>query len=251
MERGKRVDIEEIDTIITEIEISKGKGNLLLCVVNSPAYRNKIIQILKRRFLLKENLVTNGNQIISTLKIRDFDKAELLIWIMPEKPDEDIFIALNNFRELFYEVKIPNLVFYTRSFSEQLIKKAPDFFRYRGNYYELKDDEKGISFKALEALDTHFFYQGRDDLERRKKINEYLLKNVKNKKEKSKILNELGTIFYYLGEYDKAIEYYNRALKIVKDKLGDKHPHAIDLMEKIRFLKTLPDFFLPLPELNK
>ncbi|MBE9592037.1 MAG: hypothetical protein IMF19_01015, partial [Proteobacteria bacterium] len=43
-------DLEEIDTIIAELDISKGKGNLILCVVNSPAYQDKIIQTLRGRF---------------------------------------------------------------------------------------------------------------------------------------------------------------------------------------------------------
>jgi hypothetical protein len=43
MEESLIEDLEEIDTIIAELDISKGKGNLILCVVNSPAYRNSII----------------------------------------------------------------------------------------------------------------------------------------------------------------------------------------------------------------
>jgi len=39
MEEGLTEDVEEIDTLIAELEISKGsgKGNLILCVVNPPA----------------------------------------------------------------------------------------------------------------------------------------------------------------------------------------------------------------------
>ncbi|MBE9592970.1 MAG: hypothetical protein IMF19_05775, partial [Proteobacteria bacterium] len=50
MEESVIDDLEEIDTIIAELEISKGKGNLILCVVNSPAYRDRIILTLSGRF---------------------------------------------------------------------------------------------------------------------------------------------------------------------------------------------------------
>jgi hypothetical protein len=104
MEETVIEDVEEIGTIITELEISKGKGNLILCVINSPAYRAKIIQILRGRFASKVVHTEKGEEIIRILKKHDFDGAEILIWVMPEEPTEDLLDTLNNFRELFYEV---------------------------------------------------------------------------------------------------------------------------------------------------
>lgn len=218
-------DVEEIDTLIAELEISKGKGNLILCVVNSPLYRDRIIQTLRGRFSSKVIDVEKGEQIISILKKKDFDDAEVLIWIMPEEPNEDLLNTLNNFRELFYEGKIPNLVFYNQAFSESVIRKAPDFWRYRGNYYEFKEEEKGLTFESLEVLTTPLGYKNKEDLLRRKRINEYLLEKVKDKKEKSNILSELGIISYHLGELDKALEYYGKASKL-HEELGSKEGTA-------------------------
>ena len=31
-------DLDEVDLLLTELEISQGKGNLILCTVASPAY---------------------------------------------------------------------------------------------------------------------------------------------------------------------------------------------------------------------
>jgi len=217
-----------INTIIAELEISKGKGNLILCVVNSPAYRAKIIQILQNRFLPKIIYVEKGEQIIRILKEPDFDGAEILIWVMPEEPTEDLLNTLNNFRELFYDAKLPNLMFYNQAFSESVIKKAPDFWRYRGNYYELEEAERGMAFEAIETLATHFSYQDKEDLLRRERINEYLLEKVRDKEEKANILTELGGIFYHLGEINKALKYYEKALKLDKE-LGSKEGIAADL----------------------
>ena len=110
--------IDEIDTIITELEVSKGRGNIVLCVVNPPSYRDKIVQVLKGRFPSLVIKVEGGDQIIETLKRGEFAKAEILLWVMPEEPKEDILSALNNFRELFYKIKVPSLIFYNQTFSQ-------------------------------------------------------------------------------------------------------------------------------------
>jgi tetratricopeptide (TPR) repeat protein len=217
MEESVIEDIEEIDTIIVELEISKGKGNLILCVVNSPAYRDRIIQTLRRRFLSEIIYVEKGEEIISVLKERDFHGADVLIWVMPEEPTENLLNTLNNFRELFYEANIPNLVFYNQAFSDSVIRKAPDFWRYRGNYYELKEVERGMAFEALETLITPLSYQDKEDLLRRKRINEHLLEKVRDREGKAKILGELGVIFYYSGELEKALEYYEKALELEEE----------------------------------
>ncbi|MCD6456256.1 MAG: tetratricopeptide repeat protein [Methanophagales archaeon] len=229
MEESLMEGVDEIDTIIAELEISKGKGNLILCVVNSPAYRDKIIQTLRGRFLSKVIHVENGEQIIRNLKERNFKGADILIWVMPEEPTEDLLNALNNFRELFYEAKIPTLVFYNLVFSESVISSAPDFWRYRGNYYELEEAERGMAFEALESLATSLSYQDKEDLLRRKRISEYLLEKIRDKEEKPKILSELGVIFYHLGELEKALEYYEKALKIFKE-MGSRIETAQTLM---------------------
>jgi tetratricopeptide (TPR) repeat protein len=220
-------DIREIDTLIAELEISKNKGNLILCVVNSPSYRNRIIKDLRRRFSLEVIDVKKGTNIPRKLR-RNLGYVDVLVWIMPEEATDDLLNTLNNFRELFYEVKKPNIIFYNQSFSESVIRKAPDFWRYRGNYYELKETEKGMTYKALEAITTSMTYKDKEDLLRRRRINEYLLNEIKDSFDKTKILNELGEISYVLGEYDKALEYAEKSLKINKE-IGRKDRITADL----------------------
>ena len=78
-----------------------------------------------------------------------------------------------------------------------------------------------MAFEAIETLATPFSYQDKEDLQRRKRINEYLLETERDKEEKIKILGELGVIFYYLGELNKALEYYEKALEL-NEELGIK-----------------------------
>ena len=221
MERIATADVEEIDTIITELEISKGKGNLILCVVNSPAYRDRIIQVLEGRFSSEVVHVEKGELIIRTLRDKRPDGQDILVWIMPEKLTEDLTNTLNNFRELFYAAGTPSLIFLSQSFLTGVIREAPDFWRYRGNYYELEGEVGGFAFHALETLATPLHYQDKEDLLRRKRINEYLLEKVTDKKEKVKVLDELGAIYYNVGEYCEASKYGERALKL-SESLGDK-----------------------------
>ena len=243
MEESLMEGVDEIDTIIAELEISKGKGNLILCVVNSPAYRDRIIQTLSRRFLSEVIFVENGEQIIRTLKSRDFYGADILIWVMPEEPTEDLLNTLNNFRELFYEAKIPNLVFYNQAFSESVLRKAPDFWRYRGSYYELKEAERGMAFEAIETLATPFSYQDKEDLLRRKRINEYLGRVLKLHEElgiKEGVASDyenIGNIYLTRGELAKALEYYEKALKL-DEKLGRKGGIAEDYLSTGNVFRT-------------
>ena len=43
----------------------------------------------------------------------------------------------------------------------------------------------------------------------------------------TEILNDYGGIYYKLGEYDKAIDFHNKALKIQLITLGEKHPSTV------------------------
>ncbi len=38
--------------------------------------------------------------------------------------------------------------------------------------------------------------------------------------------NNLGATYYKKRDYDKAIEYYQKALKIARKRLGANHPHT-------------------------
>ncbi len=48
MEQISLKDLDEVDLLLTELEISQGKGNLILCIVASPAYRERVIEVIKK-----------------------------------------------------------------------------------------------------------------------------------------------------------------------------------------------------------
>lgn len=50
MESVSLEDLEEVDLLLTWAEISRGRGNLILCSVASPAYRDKVIAAVAAHF---------------------------------------------------------------------------------------------------------------------------------------------------------------------------------------------------------
>ncbi|OPY51795.1 MAG: photosystem I assembly protein Ycf3 [Methanosaeta sp. PtaU1.Bin112] len=224
MESISLEDLDEIDLLLTELDISQGRGNLVLCIVASPAYRKKVIEAVKTRFPCRVKAVEKGDELISELRSVKPNAEEILIWTLPETLSTDILDALNNFRELFYDTGVPSLVFLTPAELDDVIWKAPDFWRYRGGYHILKGEDYGQAYQAAEALSMpmSFSYQNKEELLSRKRINECLLEKIKNKHDNVRILIELATICSLLSEQHKAIEYNRQALAIARE-VGDKN----------------------------
>ncbi|MDD2756554.1 MAG: tetratricopeptide repeat protein, partial [Methanothrix sp.] len=216
-------DLDEVDLLLTELEISLGKGNLVLCIVASPAYRERIIEIIKARFPCRVTAVDKGDELISDLRNVKPKSEEILVWTLPETLSQDLLDALNNFRELFYDAGVPSLIFMTPAGLDDVIWEAPDFWRYRGGYHILKGEDHGQAYQAVEALSIplDFSYRNKEELLRRKRINEYLLDKITDQKERTKILAELGTVHLLLSEARKAIEYYEQVLAISRE-IGDR-----------------------------
>jgi hypothetical protein len=219
MESISREDQDEVDLLLTELEISQGRRNLILCIVTSPAYREKVIEVIKARFPCKVQAVEKGDNLIFDLRNAQAKKEEILIWTLPETLSNDILDALNNFRELFYDAGVPSLVFMTPAELDDVIWKAPDFWRYRGGYHILKGEDHGQAYQAVEALSMppDISYRNEEELLRRKRINEYLLEKISDQRQRGKILAELGIIHSLLSDPHKAIDYYEVALVIARE----------------------------------
>jgi tetratricopeptide (TPR) repeat protein len=230
MESVSLDDLEEVDLLLTGLEISQGKKNLILCSVASPAYRDRIIAAVAARFPIRVMAVERGDKLISDLRNAKVEKEEILIWTLPERLSADILEALNNFRELFYDAGVPSLVFITPAGVDEIIWKAPDFWRYRGGYHILKGEAKEVGLQALDALSIplNFSYKNKEELLQRKRINEYLLEKMQSKKEKMNLMSELGSIHLLLSEPRKAIEFHEQALAISRE-IGDHRGEGVHL----------------------
>lgn len=47
----------------------------------------------------------------------------------------------------------------------------------------------------------------------------------------------MAVVYDAQGEYEKVLEYFNKALLIYKSKLGEKHPHTVSLYDRIKKLQ--------------
>ncbi len=226
MEEFAAEDLEEIETVIAELEISKERGNLLICTAASPTYRQKVIDVIAGRFPVRLQKVEGGDELIS--KLKEEKGHEVLIWEFPERLSPDLIEALNNFRELFYRPGAPSLLLLTPSALDDVIRKAPDLWRYCGGYHELKGREGGLAFQVLDVMTTSLHYRDKEDLLRRKRIDEHLLQTLKDERERIKVLQDLGGVHYHLGEVRQAIEHYEQALEIARE-IGDRRSEGIAL----------------------
>jgi len=222
----KNIGIEEIskdmNTLSIEVGVSKGRGNIIIIRVNSPYFRNEILNFLSKRFTYETIGVNEGegNEIIKKLRQKE-TKKDALIWIMPENMSTDIENALNNYRELFYEYPAPSIIFCNELFLQGIIMKAPDFWRYRGNFYIFKEPKRDAMPLAFESLPISISFKDKKDLMRRKRINEHLLRIAKDEKQKVGLLLENSEIYLIFGNFKKMIEVCEKALESVKE-IGDK-----------------------------
>lgn len=78
METVALEDLDEVDLLLTELEISQGKGNIILCTVASPAYRDRVIEAIAGRFPVRVMAVESGDALISDLRSIRPDEKEVL-----------------------------------------------------------------------------------------------------------------------------------------------------------------------------
>ena len=72
-------DLDEVDLLLTELEISQGKGNIILCTVASPSYRDQVIEAIKRCFPVRIMSVESGDALIWDLRSIKPDEKEIFI----------------------------------------------------------------------------------------------------------------------------------------------------------------------------
>ena len=97
-------DLDEIDLLLTELKISQGKGNLIICTVASPAYRENVIEVIKERFPARIMAVENGDRLISDLRS-----------IRPLEKDSEGFF-LRCLAKIFWTLETTSASFFTEGF---------------------------------------------------------------------------------------------------------------------------------------
>ncbi len=89
---------------------------------------------------------------------------------------------------------------------------------------------EGTTDKILEFLSTDPYWFRIDDgyasLQRRIDIGESVISAIEQEETETlaSVFHNIGYGYYYMGDYDKALEYFGKALEIRESKLGKDHP---------------------------
>lgn len=227
IDANDRLDVEsELGRIVTELEVSKDTGDVVIAVCNDFSLRKLITDEIVGRTGYNRYDIHLDEENKNLPKILSEEKDEILDSIVfvhgIEKAEPEIYRYLNFQRDIFYKLKQRVVLWCYAGFVGNLLKYAADFWRFKGNTYEfdLKVERKLPVVQYM--LSKDIYYRDMDELNSRIKIFEYLLKEVTSDKEKADMLRKIGMFYYLKGEYDSALHKYNQSLEIVK-LLGDQH----------------------------
>jgi tetratricopeptide (TPR) repeat protein len=220
------LDVEsELGRIVTELEVSKDTGDVIIAVCNDFSLRKLITDEIVGRTGYTRYDIHLDEKNKNLPKILSEEKDEILDSIVfvhgIEKAEPEIYRYLNFQRDIFYKLKQRVVLWCYSGFVRNLLKYAADFWRFKGNTYEFDLKEARELPVVQYMLSKEIYYRDIDELNSRIKIFEYLLKEVKSDREKADILLKMGIFYYLKSDLDKAEEMYRKSLAI-NEALGRK-----------------------------
>ena len=235
IDANELLDVEsELGRIVTELEVSKDTGDVIIAICNDFSLRKLITDEIVGRTGYNRYDIHLDEKNKNLPKILSEEKDEIsdsIVFVHGiEKAEPEIYRYLNFQRDIFYKLKQRVVLWCYSGFVRNLLKYAADFWRFKGNTYEF-DLKAEMEFPVVQyMLSKEVYYRDIDELNSRIKIFEYLLKEVKSDKEKADMLRKIGMFYYLMGEYDSALLKYNQSLEIA-NLLGDQHGIAKTLYD--------------------
>ncbi len=165
-----------------------------------------------------------ANDLAYTLNRYRGDNAAFFVYLPPEKPElEDLARILNYTREEFAKIKQPIIIWVDKVSLGIIARSAPDFWAWRARVSEFGGVSGGLKYGGeVEAAET--IWRGKISDEEMQSYERALAEFQErgDEKEVSKILGQLGILYYRRGEWDRAIEYYEKSMEIF-DAIGNQH----------------------------
>ncbi len=232
IDANELLDVEsELERIVTELEVSKDTGDVIIAVCNDFSLRKLITDEIIGRTGYNRYDIHLDEKNKNLPKILSEEKDDILDSIVfvhgIEKAEPDIYRYLNFQRDIFYKLKQRVVLWCYSGFVRNLIKYAVDFWRFKGSTYEFDLKEARELPVVQYMLSKEIYYRDIDELNSRIKIFKYLLKEVKSDREKADILLKMGIFYYLKNDFDKAEEMYGKSLAINKV-LGRRGGEASD-----------------------
>jgi len=242
----------EQELLKLETEIYHSDGGIYFAECDTTSTRDEIAQQLENRFLNKnikiikvkigvgetastrdgiarhlENVSSSkdatryeigirANDLAYTLNRYRGDDAAFFVYLPPEKPElEELARILNYTREEFARIKQPIIIWVDKVSIGVIARSAPDFWAWRARVSEFRSVSDGLGYGGeVEAVGT--IWRGKISDEEIQSYERALAEFQErgDEKEAAKILRQLGILYYRGGEWDLAIEYYEKSMKI-------------------------------------
>ena len=236
--RLEQVDLQkaELAAINRLLVVSEGTFSLSIAVCNSPALRDHIVERIKNhsagikvikigkevKDLFEFVKGKTDCEMPSGIFILDIEKA-----VPSDSKDPKVLRALNVTRELWKANYSCPIVFWVPEYVATLLcKHAPDLWSWVSHHFEFVSEQAGAISGKSDAYAGDISLAGSLDLDEKQFRIAELEQRIKDAGEPPKEdiapyvviwLNELGYIYYAIGELDKAEEMHNKALEIDKN----------------------------------
>jgi len=242
----QKAELAALDRLLV---VSEGTFSLSIAVCNSPALRDHIIERIKTHSegitvikivkevtdifgFVKEKTDGESQSARTSIFILDVEKA-----VPSDNKEPKLLRALNVTRELWKVNYSCPIVFWVPEYIATLISKhAPDLWSWVSHHFEFVSEQAGAISGKSDAYAGDIGLAGNLDLDEKQFRIAELEQRIKDAGELPKEdiaqyvniwLNELGYIYFAIGELDKAEQMLNKALQI-NEKLGRLEGMATD-----------------------
>ena len=205
------------DSLAYYMKVANSSNSSKIEIVEKTSKALKLISVLKNTQSHRDTLFSITYKFYTKQDWKSFNKAYNLLLSNSKASNDSLNLAKSYRFKANYLKKIQS---YDSSF--YYYRKAEKI------YFKKNDEENGANILLNKSLVQ---YNVGDFLGAELSLSKafYIFKSTDEKEKLYGVLNQLGLVYTELKEYDKAIFYYNKALKIVKDirSLNQEHPVAV------------------------
>jgi len=247
-------DEPKINRMTFALRASKEAACILLVSFNDELLRQDVEAEIKRR------LEPEGFRFPEVhMREEEYKNLPMLLAYLKPQP-EDIFLIfdlkkalpevleyLNYRREDFVEHNISAIFWLDEPTLTEITRKALDFYAFRSlPVFEFKvDHAKEMTIPGRGMFDGILTYNSREDLDDKIALREELLRDYMEKRPQDRFTiarfhNELGQLYYYKAQFDKALASIRKALELYKE-MEDRRGEADALNNLGMVLQDLGD----------
>ena len=209
---------------LNELRLAKGRNCLIFAIAANP---EEFVTQVESYDLRVDKIYLNGNinrlEVLSNWENTDERTVYFVEGIRNQFPW--ILGYLNLYRDIFYEIKRPVVIFGSEYEITEVTKYAPDLWGFRSGTYDFTE-KKEIGEHVHYDLPI-FREEGEDEIKERIKVDNYLLEIVKEDHKRAELHMSLAISYLKLQEFEIGKEYFDKALE-VRRKSNDNMGISID-----------------------